>query len=137
MSVPVNAQSLDRLKKRFKLAIAPTYDAKLIESGRQRAPSGLFQHVFDFKNGLRMIISRDKHLIGPEPVIHFSASISPDTPLEKDLSRFDDGKDGVRQAFLRISVESFRSISGSSAEIKLIGWSIGGIPHWYLLKGGQ
>jgi hypothetical protein len=51
-------------------------------------PSTEREHVFDFEDGLRMIISRDHHVDEPEPsFIHVSASFGVGTELFKILSK--------------------------------------------------
>jgi len=56
---PYFAENLDAMRARLPAALSRTYDALEIEAGRLIRPGEQRQHVFDFEDGIRCIVSLD------------------------------------------------------------------------------
>lgn len=78
---PYQPESLERLKSRFAAALSPDY----CTDGFQAPPGLLRQHVFDFDNGIRMIVSHD--IENGRRTLHFSFSINPIIRAKNLMSR--------------------------------------------------
>jgi len=61
------------LKSRYKDALEPVYDQKKIADGDVATPGSYRKHVFDFLDGCRLIVSREKAPCG-KVILHASAS---------------------------------------------------------------
>lgn len=59
--MPFQPEPIDALKARFPAALITVYEVEACESGRQQPPGLQRPHVFDFSDGVRMIVSREKH----------------------------------------------------------------------------
>jgi len=62
------------LRSRYDDALKDVYDARGLIEPLKPTPGTFRKHVFDFMDGLRIIISRELHDIGQ--VIHWSASLN-------------------------------------------------------------
>src|SRR5688572_5764718 len=81
--LPNNPQSFDVLKERFKDAVKKSYDVEKIAENPKERPGQKGEHVFDFEDGIRLIISRDR--FKEKEVLHFSGSILPGYQIEEGL----------------------------------------------------
>lgn len=63
------------LKARYSEALKDVYDPKEIAANPELAPSKKRKHVFDFEDGLRLIVSVDKN--GMNRLTHYSVSMYP------------------------------------------------------------
>lgn len=116
--LPTLTESVAALRARYSAAISRTFEVVDLASGRGQRPGESRDHVFDFEDGVRLIISRERFPSG-EVVVHFSASV--------DTARV--GQVGAE--FLGAAVGHFREISMYDGPIRLIGISQGaGVPHW-------
>jgi hypothetical protein len=70
--LPFEPESGVLLAKRYPAAVERVYD--LHEMWDKRRPGLNRQHVFDFEDGLRLIVSRERH-DSDEVMLHWSASI--------------------------------------------------------------
>ena len=77
--LPFDAESTEALEARFAAAFEGVYDADEIRRGDVKRPGQQRRHVFDFEDGMRMIVSRER--MGAECVVHVSASLTEDSPL--------------------------------------------------------
>jgi hypothetical protein len=73
--LPFEPESEFLLKQRYKDAVEPVYSLDEMEGPNR--PSLRRQHVFDFQDGLRLIITRERYPEG-QVVLHWSASIDKD-----------------------------------------------------------
>jgi hypothetical protein len=73
---PFEPETIESVLLRFKDALTPDYDVEHIAAHPDEAPSKLRKHVFDFKDGVRMIASVDRF----ENVRKLHLSFSMDTP---------------------------------------------------------
>jgi len=126
--IPFEAETIDRLRARYRAAIAELIDPLIMKV----TPGQKREHVFDSKDGIRLIISRE--LFDDGPAIHISASVQERSPLASSL----EGGMMHPKRFLKKCLERFHQISGDRREPKLILITPGkGIPHWHLKDGGQ
>lgn len=118
--VDVNVQPWESLQARYADAIRDVYDQSAIVEGRVEPPSGRAQHVFDTPDGVRLIVSRERVSNGMT-VIHISASRFKGTwaPVVPILCA------EVATAFAKVA-------KVRSAEMRFLGMSEGGIPHFYI-----
>lgn len=70
------------LKMRFIGALTPVYDADEILKGSAR-PGTQRKHVFDFCDGMRMIVSRER--VGDDIFLHVSVSFTGDEKVGQEL----------------------------------------------------
>jgi hypothetical protein len=73
--LPFEPQPENVLKARYPDAVKETIDIEKIDKGEIERPGLNREHVFDFFDGLRLVISRDK--MGLNTVLHVSASMYP------------------------------------------------------------
>jgi len=126
--IPFEAETIDRLRARYRAAIAQLLDPLTMTV----APGQKREHVFDSKDGIRLIISREQFDDGP--AIHISASVQDKSPLASSL----EGGMIHPKRFLKKCVERWQQISGDRREPRLILITPGkGIPHWHLKDGGR
>ena len=115
MALPHVAESLEKLKARYSDAILITWlpsETMVDRPGLHR------EHVFDFDQGIRLIISKEIiKQYGNKEYLHFSASADPKIWGEEE------------QNFLRVAHICITELSGLSS-LNYLGLSKGGIPHW-------
>lgn len=70
--LPFEPESLESIRARLPQALSVVYNYEIIESGGQR-PGEQRRHVFDFKDGIRCILSIDE---GEQTVRHLHLSFS-------------------------------------------------------------
>ena len=74
MGLIFQPESVAKLKKRYAQAFEKTYDVNKIGESQSTDRPGLHrENVFDFKDGLRLIISKDQH--NGDLYLHASASL--------------------------------------------------------------
>jgi hypothetical protein len=125
MRLPFEPEPIASMRARYALARKPLYDQQAVANGLVPAPSGFRQHVFDFEDGLRLIISRDRDpngLVG----VHLSASAQDGSHMHGAICR---GEVGMPEFFDRVKLE-WQTLSGSTQLPQLIGISDKYVPHW-------
>ena len=132
--VPINPQTLDALRARYPQSLETVYSAVAIRDNKATRPGEVPANVFDFDDGLRLIISRDL-MSDAKVVLHVSASFPPKCRLADSLrdlsSRRKDGL--VIRTFLdEIVPKRFAELSGDKRPLVYTGMSAGGIPHWHI-----
>jgi hypothetical protein len=125
-------ESEDRLRSRYAEAIRPVFDPESMALGVQERPGETRRNVFDFEDGLRLIISRDAI---PRPTLHLSASIYPNTAayqlLAHQVWRY--GLAKAMDAFRGEAEARFRAVSGETRPLVYLGiFSDKGVPHWVI-----
>jgi hypothetical protein len=91
MMLEFEPEPMAKLKERYPLAIKDIYDVLAVHFNNMQRPGEKREHVFDFQDGMRLIVSKDK-MPGKAPYVHFSASIIPGTSLEEHIVVFVQGK---------------------------------------------
>ena len=127
MAVPWTPQTVDALQARYAAALVELYDHRAIAARRQRRP-GIHPHqVFDFSDGLRLIISRDRQR-DQRTGIFVSGSIVPQTALEERLKALGTN---AATALCAIVSERWQAVARSDRVPEFRGWSTGkGVPHF-------
>ena len=126
--IPFEAETIDRLRAGYRAPISELIDPLMMKV----TPGQKREHVFDSKDGIRLIISRE--LFDDGPAIHISASVQDKSPLASSL----EGGMVHPKRFLKKCLERFQQISGDRREPRLVLITPGkGIPHWHLKDGGQ
>lgn len=123
--LPFQPEPIASMRARYPAARKTLYVQEDVAAGRQVAPSGLRQHVFDFEDGLRLIISRDRDPTGLV-VMHLSASAQDGSHMHGAICR---GEVGMPEFFDRVKLE-WQTLSGSTQLPQLIGISDKYVPHW-------
>lgn len=129
--LPRKPETLERAKARFPDALETIWDVEAIRFSGAKRPGEDRRCVFDFHDGLRLIVSRERMDDG-EIKIHMSASVDLDSGLAKRIRR---GK--LKQGmFGTLAQERFAAISGfgtvKPAFVQFIGVSDKGVPHWHI-----
>jgi hypothetical protein len=78
---PFQPENLDAMRARWAYALSPVYDFKKCISGEQTPPGLERKHLFDFEDGVRMIVSLENNLPTNEQVmssLHISFGIHKD-----------------------------------------------------------
>lgn len=72
--VPFTPMPMDQQKARFPLALRRVFDARngMLPDGQR--PGETLEHVFDFEEGVRYIVSKDYFPGRPDPIVHISVS---------------------------------------------------------------
>jgi hypothetical protein len=123
--LPPQPQTTEENRNRFPAAVRRVFFVEDIERGGER-PGQLREHVFDWPDGLRLIISRED-FGDMQPVLHMSASANKEYPLWRRLAK---GKVSISD-FLDLAALRFFEISKGTHALVFEGFSIPkGIPHW-------
>ena len=121
--IPFIPEPLAALQQRFLAALEVICDIQRIESGSTPRPGTQRQHVFDWEDGVRMIISRDQ-LENRHVVVHLSASVNLSTYDVTRLGRLSP------TSFVRLVEQHWKMLGGPP--VTLEGFSPEkGVPHWY------
>ena len=118
------------LQSRLTAALLPVYDVDAIERGEVPAPATQRAHVFDFRDGLRLIVSTDQEETRGV-YTHLSASYWPGTPLERQVLTAMRRSVSRAMKDFRLLVETrWRRLHGPPVAFTL--WSAEKhIPHWF------
>jgi len=127
--VPLQVQPLEVLRARYRRAITEVVDQLACAEGERDPPSGQPAHVFDTAEGWRLIISKERRPDG-RVGLHLSASIHD----RQFWLRLKDSGEPVNA--LDLALSQWRAISGERERTPtFLGWSEGGVPHWFLDQG--
>jgi hypothetical protein len=110
-----NPESMETLRGRYSSALERVYDTKLIEQGESDRPGEHREHVFDFEDGLRLIISRECR--DGKRYLHVSGSVK----TTKDVC----GKTLLQAMMARMLLLNGKSFSGVATAFM----SDGGVMH--------
>jgi hypothetical protein len=97
----------------------------------QFIPALFRRHVFDFSDGLRVVISRDA-LPGNPYGVHLSCSIWPATSLEISSRARSFKAQQFQRWFQEICERRFQRYFNVKATFRH--WSEAGIPHWFVRR---
>ena len=122
---PFQPQPIDLLRARYAAAIRPLIVAQRVMEGREPPPGSKPEHVFDFEDGLKLIVSREL-LPSGNVVVHFSASFVEGTAAAVTAPA------GVGP-FLVHAVESWQRLANTTQEPAVCFITPGKrIPHWHV-----
>lgn len=116
--LPLRPQSLEELRQRYPLALKNLFDCRGERAKRLRPrPGELYSCIFDFEDGLRLIISRELYDHEPEPArwLHISASVANSAELLKQFPKPDDTQ------FIAFVTRRVFDLSGERAGLQLMG----------------
>ena len=129
--LPYRPESLEAMQQRFPQALAEVTDVEYCRFGGE-TPGQKRKHIFDFEDGLRLIVSKDR-LEDGRIVVHFSASAYRDSALYRRLK-----KPSQKKYFSRLAQSRFALLSGYGTEkpafVEYIGASEKGVPHWHVTE---
>jgi hypothetical protein len=140
--LPYEPEPLERIQARFPKALEPIYDMRLVAKGWQPCPGALRPHVFDFDDGLRLIVIRERFPrrrgdhVAAAVHLHVSASFEPGLSLERDFKqrlRRDSAHRVVSRWFVPLVERRFAQFSG----VPLVFHGLSpdkGVPHWFDAK---
>ena len=119
----VEFESMESCQKRFFFAMDTVYDSSKIHHGIQNAPSLERKQVFDFEDGVRMIVSID--LLNDMQILHVSTSFNAVKFKEFiEDSRFD------LSAAEELVKQRFAELSGMDREIQFVAMTENGVLHF-------
>ena len=133
-TVPIKPEPVEALRARYAEAVAAVVDEESIRLGLAVPPSSKRQHVFDFEDGVRLIVSQDK-----PGILHISASVEAGTQtfaegcaiIERSHAHDITGAAIVAAALLTTrAISHFREISGDPRPLRFVWLTRGGILHW-------
>jgi len=110
-------EPFEKLKARFNKSLEIVYSTTVIAKDETQRPGQKRENVFDFEDGVRLIIGRE--IIQAKEVIHISGSVS-----EKLYT----GK--LDESLLNLMVNKFQSLIDFPVEIELVAITEKGIPHF-------
>jgi hypothetical protein len=128
------AEPLAAMKARYPKALEFLYDSTAIIQGNAIRPGECASSIFDFTDGVRLIISREQMPDG-SVVLHLSASFKQGSVMQQTF-RSNRAKYGMSDAALQwmtAAVTHFQEISGDRREPHFLGFSQGTIiQHWII-----
>jgi len=130
--VPVNPEPLDVLKARFPKALEFVFDAVGIRDRGLIRPGECAANVFDFEEGIRMIVSREM-LADGKIALHFSASVFDPGKLKKRLEGLPSSPATRKAWFIGECVILWRRLSGDNRQSNFLGFtSSENVAHWHI-----
>lgn len=125
--IPFEPEPIDEARDRFPVALETTYEAWRAASPEWNVPGEKRENIFDFDDGLRLIVSRDILYPFEEPVIHVSASLY---EAERWRTR-------SRKRVERIIRQRLEKLFGGGRVVMGPMWITSGrVPHWTITKDG-
>src|SRR5262245_30169010 len=125
MGLPHRPESIASMRDRYKKALVKIWET---DKGFSDRPGLHREHVFDFEDGMRLLVSTDR-MPDLEIITHISASCGDrDKQMTIMFSLFEEEV-----------LNKWRQISGAGERFHfhLIGLSQNNIPHWYVCGGEQ
>ena len=105
--LPFEPEPEKSLKARFQEALEDRFDMQQVEDGLIERPGLIRKHVFDFQDGLRLIVSNDKS--GNNYYMHISASVD----LSVSEHSFDDLQEFVSFVLGHVNRLNGKPITGA------------------------
>jgi hypothetical protein len=133
LPVPADPQPLEALRARYPRALEFVYDQAAIARSEGIRPGEVTAQVFDFQDGLRLIVSRECRPDG-KVVLHFSASFPKESRIADEfrlLLGFHP-KEYVYRKWLRDVPRRFRELSGDDRTPRYLGVAGSLVPHWVI-----
>jgi len=123
-ALPFVPEPLSKLRSRYQAALIKVFDCRC--GTPYPRPGQLRGHVFDFEDGMRLVISRER-MSETEQRLHVSASFAPGTEIANRL----DCRDLTTEQFLDLALETFARLSDDHGPLEFIDATPErGIPHW-------
>lgn len=127
MIIPFEPEPIEKLKLRFPNALKKEWNQNTIPFLDKIRPGQDRTYIFDFQNGLRLIISKDnlKELGGLH--IHISASGN-NKDVFKNINSIE---------YLTSYIETHYLLLGGKGNLEWVGFSKGKVPHWKIKIGNK
>jgi hypothetical protein len=126
---PCRPMTIDQNKVRWNMVKDRVFNIQQVLAGREPQPGNCPECVFDFHDGLRVVMSRELTPDG-ERLFHASASAIPDSELYKRIAARNKNSSGMLREFLGRVEADVMTMTGRV--ITLAGFSEGKrVPHWY------
>jgi len=126
--IPFTPMSIERHRTRYEQALVTTFHSEDLERGGVQ-PGTCPENIFDFVDGLRLIISKEFIEGEDKPRIHVSGSTKPGSFLA-NLLQLEPSLIKKCQRLIKISEQRYGFISNNH-RIELLGFSpMKGVPHW-------
>jgi hypothetical protein len=131
-TLPYEPEPVASMQARFTLAIDPIIAVERVWAGLDPRPGEQRRHVFDFEDGLRLIVSRETYptdssigiRLSGRTGIHLSGSAA--GAMQSAIRRGEID----RMTFMDLMLRRFREIAQRpSAHFELAGFSDRGVPH--------
>jgi len=134
--LPNEPRPVAELKARYRAALAHTYDQRAVVEGGCIRPGEVRANVFDFDDGLRLIVSRERDATG-RVWLHYSASFPGDCRIADEirLLRLTMAMASVMAKWVGSIPARFAELSGDGRQADRHWRSEIGIPHWLILEG--
>jgi hypothetical protein len=125
--IPFRPEEEEALKARFPRALAETVDTEAVRLGTALPPTKRPANVFDYEDGMHLVVSRDQPTRG-SAMVHVSASLVPNLHLFRTLA----GSDDPVGHFKRLAEARFHALADGVLDIKLrlVALTAGGVIHW-------
>lgn len=119
--IKFNPEKIECLKNRFKESLLAVYNPIECKENPDKRPGIKQENIFDFEDGIRLIISRD--VVKATEVIHFSASINP---------KIYNGSFGrsLHEKMVMHFIDLYEFTD--NINVHYAGITNAGIPHWYV-----
>lgn len=116
MALIFQPELVEELKARYKEALEDTYIQLDVARGLQPKPSQFRKHVFDFHDGIRLVISKEKSSIdhGSRLLIHYAGSVYKWNETEDEYEHPD-----INDIYLHHMVEHHALISDDNNDFQL------------------
>lgn len=127
-TLPIVPEPDDQLRARYSAALE-----RVFEPCPSPRPAELREHVFDFADGIRLVVSRDR-VADPRFIgiyLHISASLVPKSEVYNHLLKQQHNSPAAAlDAFRQMAENRFRFLSNRSMPMMFGGTTEGGTLHW-------
>lgn len=132
--IPFDPEPLQALRRRLPKALDRVFDPEEVRARPETRPGLKRRHVFDFADGVRLIVSAEKG-VG----LHVTASFVEGTAVDRRLRKAARvaGAEGGCDRLRREGEDAFRRLAGPETALEFLGFLQGkGIPHWRADRDG-
>lgn len=129
--LPFKPESVEQLKARYQAALIHRFDAERVAENREIKPYQCPANLFDFEEGIRIVVSRELGALQPDQTtLHIVGIIQPGASVLKKLMK-EPPRDRMTR-FGNIAMARFREISGDKRKIihHVVGETM--VPHWFI-----
>jgi hypothetical protein len=132
-----NPEPMEALRARYAGALEHEFSVGFILSGTERRPGECPANVFDFLDGLRLIVSREVMPDGTR-YLHVSASFRKESRIADEMRLLSLTKtpQELLEMWRRNVPRRFAELSGDERELTFVGWSQSHVPHWRIEEPG-
>jgi len=120
LHIPFEPESIESARARLWKALEKVFNAHIGDSLSVLPRKELRRYVFDFDDGLRMIVTRDIEEPGNPPVVHVSCSVVGDEAVARVIA-------GGRDAYLLLVRQRWEQLG--RAPLRFVNWDHKGVPH--------